>query len=57
MLNSPSSYVYFVAFSSNGSCIVSGSYDGFVQVWDALSSVELKVLNGHSHSGELCGIL
>ena len=28
--------------------IVSGSYDKSVRVWDALSGVELKVLNGHT---------
>ena len=33
-----------------GSCIVSGSDDKSVQVWDALSSVELKLLNGHTDS-------
>ena len=32
----------------SSSCIVSGSYDGSVQVWDVLSGVELKVLNSHS---------
>ena len=37
-----------VAFSGDGSCIVSGSKDGSMQVWHALSGVELKVLNGHT---------
>ena len=44
------SSVYCVAFSDDGSCIVSGSGGGSVQIWDALSGVELKVLNGHSGS-------
>ena len=42
------SEVNCVGFSGDGSCIVSGSDDGSVRVWDALSGVELKVLNGHS---------
>ena len=42
------SAVHCVAFSGDGSCIVSGSCDGCVQVWDALSGVELKVFNSHT---------
>ena len=37
-----------VAFSSDGTQIFSGSYDESMQVWDALSGVELKMFNGHS---------
>ena len=47
LMDSP---VNCVAFSGDGSCIVSGSDDGSVRVWDALSGVELKVLNSHTHS-------
>jgi WD40 repeat protein len=36
------------AFSPNGTCIVSGSDDGLVQVWDAWTGKELKALNGHT---------
>ena len=48
------SSVYCVAFSDDGSCIVSGSYDGSVRMWDVLSGVELKMLNGHSGSPVCC---
>ena len=48
VLNGHTSYVQSVAFSSNGTHIVSGSYDCSVQVWDVLSGVKLKVLNGHT---------
>ncbi|EDR01197.1 uncharacterized protein LACBIDRAFT_395446 [Laccaria bicolor S238N-H82] len=36
-----------VAFSTDGTCIISGSADNSVQVWDASTGAELKVLNGH----------
>ena len=39
-----------VAFSTDGTCIVSGSSDGSVWVWDASTGAELKVLNGHTGS-------
>ena len=37
-----------VGFSSDGTWIVSGSYDNSVQVWDASTGVELKELKGHT---------
>ena len=37
-----------VMFSSDGKQIVSGSYDGSVQVWDASTGKELKKLKGHT---------
>ena len=37
-----------VAFLSDGSRIVSGSYDKTVRVWDAMSGEELKSLAGHT---------
>jgi len=37
-----------VAFSSDGTRIVSGSYDMSVRVWDASIGVELKELKGHT---------
>ena len=39
-----------VAFSSDGTRIVSGSEDKSVRVWDASTGAELKVLNGHTDS-------
>ena len=48
MLNGHTGWVWSVAFSGDGTHIVSGSDDRSVQVWDALSGVELKVLNGHT---------
>ena len=38
--------------SSDGS--VPGSSDGFVQVWDASTGVELKKLKGHT--GSVCSV-
>ncbi|KAF8148071.1 WD40-repeat-containing domain protein [Crassisporium funariophilum] len=43
-----SSSVRSVAFSSDGSRIVSGSWDILVRVWDALTGEEKQVLNGHT---------
>jgi WD40 repeat protein len=37
-----------VAFSSDGTQIVSGSVDNSVRVWDASTGVELKELKGHT---------
>src|SRR6266550_1067004 len=37
-----------VAFSPDGMCIVSGSDDNSVRVWDASTGAELKVLDGHT---------
>jgi len=37
-----------VAFSPDGTRIVSGSFDRSVRVWDALTGVELTSLNGHT---------
>jgi WD40 repeat protein len=44
------SMVNAVAFSSDGSRIVSGSDDRSVRVWDALTGGEKHVLNGHTDS-------
>ena len=40
---------YSVAFSADGSRIVTGSYDT-VEIWDAMSGGELKSLIGHTDS-------
>ena len=37
-----------VAFSSEGTRIVSGSYSGFVEVWDASTGAKVKELKGHT---------
>ncbi|KIM75213.1 hypothetical protein PILCRDRAFT_13773 [Piloderma croceum F 1598] len=37
-----------VAFSRDGTHIISGSSDNSVRVWDALTGAELKILNGHT---------
>ena len=39
-----------VAFSSDGTQIVSGSNDYSVRLWDVLTGVEVKVLKGHTSS-------
>jgi len=44
------SATWAVAFSSDGTWIVSGSSDKSVRVWDASTGAELNVLKGHTHS-------
>jgi len=41
-------YINSVAFSSNGTCIATGSSDKSVRVWDASTGAELKELKGHT---------
>jgi WD40 repeat protein len=40
--------LFSVAFSHDGTRIVSGSEDNSVRVWDASTGAELQQLNGHS---------
>jgi len=47
-LNGHTSSVYSVAFSHDGTCIVSGSFDSSVRVWDSSTGAELQQLNGHT---------
>jgi WD40 repeat protein len=49
-LKGHTSSVNSVAFSSDGTQIVSGSDDKSVRVWDASTGVELKELKGHTNS-------
>ena len=49
VLNRHTESVNSVAFSSDGSCIISGSSDTSVQVWDVLTGKEKHVLNGHTN--------
>ncbi|KIM40859.1 hypothetical protein M413DRAFT_72500 [Hebeloma cylindrosporum] len=48
MIIKATSLLTSVAFSSDGTCIISGSWDNSVRIWDASSGDELKVLNGHT---------
>jgi len=48
VLNGHTGSVNSVAFSNDGTQIVSGSWDDLVWVWDALMGKELNVLNGHT---------
>ena len=48
LLKGHTDWVKSVAFSSDGSRIVSGSDDKSVRVWDALTGQELNVLKGHT---------
>ncbi|EDR10455.1 uncharacterized protein LACBIDRAFT_385169 [Laccaria bicolor S238N-H82] len=50
VLNGHMDGVSSVAFSTDGTHIVSGSYDKSVRVWDVSTGAELKVLNGHMQS-------
>ncbi|EDR06536.1 uncharacterized protein LACBIDRAFT_389232 [Laccaria bicolor S238N-H82] len=49
VLEGHTDYVWSVAFSTDGTCIVSGSADYSVRVWDASTGAELNVLKGHTH--------
>ena len=48
MIEGHTNAVYSVAFSTDGTRIVSGSRDESVRVWDASTGGELKVLQGHT---------
>lgn len=51
VLTDHSDFVNSVAFSSDGTRIVSGSYDKTIRVWDAASGIQiLPVLRGHEGS-------
>ena len=43
-----SGYVYSVAYSPDGTKIISGSVDKTIKIWDANTGVCLKTLEGHS---------
>lgn len=48
VLNGHTGWVKSVSFSTDGTRIVSGSYDKSVRVWDTLTGQQLQVLNGHT---------
>ena len=48
LFRSHTSYVSSVAFSSDGTRIVSGSYDKSVRIWNASTGALLTTLNGHT---------
>ena len=43
-----SHYVWSVAYSPDGTKIVSGSYDNTIKIWDANTGACLQTLTGHS---------
>ena len=47
-LEGHSGYVYSVAYSPDGTKIISGSYDKTIKIWDANTGECLKTLEGHS---------
>jgi WD40 repeat protein len=47
-LNGHSNYVRSVAYSPDGTKIISGSYDGTIKIWNANTGQCLKTLEGHS---------
>ena len=44
----PWHFLYTLAFSPNGTQIVSRSKDKTLQLWDAMSGAHLNTLSGHS---------
>jgi len=48
VIDGHSDSVFSVAFSPDGTCIVSGSKDNTLQLWDAVSGAHLNTLKGHS---------
>jgi len=49
-------YIYSVAFSPNGSKIVSGSCDNTIQIWDASTGVEMLLLLLQGHDGDIYSV-
>ncbi|MEE1203610.1 MAG: hypothetical protein UHN59_04835, partial [Bacteroidales bacterium] len=47
-LEGHSEYVYSVAYSPDGTKIISGSKDKTIKIWDANTGECLKTLEGHS---------
>ena len=50
IIDGHSNAVLSVAFSLDGTQIVSGSDDETLRLWDAVSGAHLNTLNGHSNS-------
>jgi len=48
VIHGHSDSVFSVAFSPDGTCIVSGSKDTTLQLWDAVSGVHLNMFKRHS---------
>ena len=48
-LEGHSGYVYSVAYSPDGTKIISGSYDKTIKIWNANTGECLKTLEGHSY--------
>ena len=51
-LEGHSSFVYSVAYSPDGTKIISGSWDNTIKIWDANYGVCLQTLEGHSDDVE-----
>ncbi|MBO5838211.1 MAG: hypothetical protein J6R06_00850, partial [Bacteroidales bacterium] len=47
-LEGHSDWVRSVAYSPDGTKIISGSYDKTIKIWDAITGQCLKTLEGHS---------
>ena len=45
-----SNYIYSIAFSPDGTKIISGSSDKTIKIWDANTGQCLKTLEGHSNN-------
>jgi WD40 repeat protein len=48
ILSAPGHYVYSVAFSPDGTKVLTGSYDATAKLWDTATGAEIRTFTGHT---------